>query len=153
MTTPLRTLQDLRPGPERDRACSEALVLQLVRSSDLVRTSLFKADVALPTRSALEQRFLAQLAAAGLPKPVTDLAEGRFRLDFAWPEQRVCVETDGWTFHGHRLAFERDRNRDAELAARGWTVLRFTWRQLADEPLVVLTRLAAVLAIARTSAV
>jgi very-short-patch-repair endonuclease len=56
------------------------------------------------------------------------------------------VETDGWAAHGHRAAFERDRARDAELAAGGYVVLRFTWRQVRDEPLLVATRVAQTLA-------
>jgi hypothetical protein len=46
---------------------------------------------------------------------------------------------------GHRVAFERDRERDAALTALGYVVLRFTWRQLTREPMVVVARLAAVL--------
>ena len=58
----------------------------------------------------------------------------------------MIVETDGWAAHGHRRAFERDRARDAELAALGYIVVRVTWRQLHDEPLRVVTRVAQVLA-------
>jgi very-short-patch-repair endonuclease len=53
---------------------------------------------------------------------------GRHEVDFHWPEQRLVVELDGWKFHGHRVAFERDRIRDNELQLLGYTVLRFTWR-------------------------
>ena len=56
------------------------------------------------------------------------------------------VETDGWAGHGHRIAFERDRARDAELQARGFNVLRFTWRQVQDETLLVTVRIAQLLA-------
>jgi very-short-patch-repair endonuclease len=59
----------------------------------------------------------------------------------------VIVEVDGFRSHGKRLAFESDRARDAALAAQGWIVLRFTWRQVRFEPEVVLVRLAQVLAL------
>ena len=49
-------------------------------------------------------------------------------------------------FHGHRMAFEQDRARDAFLAARGWIVVRVTWRQLRDSPMLVLVQLAQTLA-------
>ena len=52
------------------------------------------------------------------------------------------VEIDGHRFHRHRRAFESDRWRDQILAARGYRVLRITWRQLHDEPLAVIGRLA-----------
>ena len=57
----------------------------------------------------------------------------------------MIAEVDGWAAHGHRAAFERDRARDAALAALGYAVLRFTWRQVAREPIVVAARLAALL--------
>ena len=76
---------------------------------------------------------------------------GPYEADALWPAERVVVEVDGWAAHGHRGAFERDRARDADLQARGYTVLRFTWRQIFDEPLLVATRIAQVLAHRTTS--
>jgi very-short-patch-repair endonuclease len=80
--------------------------------------------------------------AAGLPRPECDASVARFRVDFHWPAHRLVAEVDGWQFHGHRLAFERDRVRDAELQLLGYTVLRFTWRQLRDDPAAVAARVA-----------
>jgi very-short-patch-repair endonuclease len=59
----------------------------------------------------------------------------------------VIVETDGWGFHGHRAAFERDRARDSRLAARGWLVVRVTWRRLRGAPFEVTAELAQTLAL------
>ena len=70
---------------------------------------------------------------------------GRYRPDFLWREHRVIVETDGFKAHGHRLAFENDRARDATLQAAGYAVLRFTWRQVKDDPHTVAGRIAATL--------
>jgi very-short-patch-repair endonuclease len=58
---------------------------------------------------------------------------------------RVIAETDGFRHHGSRAAFERDRARDAALQALGYRVLRFTYRQVRDEPGRVAARLRAVL--------
>jgi hypothetical protein len=44
------------------------------------------------------------------------------------------VEADGFEFHGHRAAFERDRARDAEMQVAGYRVLRLTHRRLDEEP-------------------
>ena len=71
---------------------------------------------------------------------------GPYRLDFAWPERKVIVETDGWATHGRRAAFEDDRAKDATLLAAGWRVLRVTYRRLRREPMLVAAQLAAVLA-------
>jgi very-short-patch-repair endonuclease len=51
-------------------------------------------------------------------------------VDAAWRRQRLIVELDGYAFHGTRAAFERDRARDRRLAAKGWRVLRVTWRDV-----------------------
>jgi very-short-patch-repair endonuclease len=72
-------------------------------------------------------------------------------VDFAWAAERLIVETDGWAAHGHRAGFERDRERDAELAAAGWLVLRFTWRQLRERPMWVAGRVAQALAQRRST--
>ena len=55
------------------------------------------------------------------------------------------METDGWAGHGHRVAFERDRSRDADLQVQGFAVLRFTWRQVMNETLQVTVRVAQLL--------
>jgi very-short-patch-repair endonuclease/predicted transcriptional regulator of viral defense system len=76
----------------------------------------------------------------GLPKPVRQhevrSAKGWFiaRVDLAYPEAKIAIELDGRAFHTDSEAFEHDRRRQNELVLRGWTVLRFTWRQLLDEP-------------------
>jgi hypothetical protein len=51
----------------------------------------------------------------------------------------------GYAFHSSRAAFERDRKRDADLAARGFRVVRVTWRQIVDRPEAVIARIAVVL--------
>ena len=50
------------------------------------------------------------------------------------PTHHLVVETDGWDTHRTRQAFEDDRAKDAALTAAGYTVVRFTWRQLEDRP-------------------
>jgi len=54
-------------------------------------------------------------------------------VDFAWPEARLCIELDGWTQHGTRAAFVRDRARDRALLRLGWMVLRFTWQDVISD--------------------
>jgi very-short-patch-repair endonuclease len=59
---------------------------------------------------------------------------GRYEVDSFWPQRGLVVETDGWSAHRGRQAFEDDRARDAYLRAEGYEVLRFTWRQVTEEP-------------------
>jgi hypothetical protein len=100
------------------------------------------------TRSELERRFLALCRRAGLPRPLVNfplvaLDHEPFEVDFHFPTYRLVVETDGWDAHGTRQAFERDRAKDAALVAAGYTVLRFTWRQLRYDPETVAARVRA----------
>lgn len=69
-----------------------------------------------------------------------------FEVDFAYPAERVVLETDGWEFHQSREAFEEDRRRDVCLAANGWLVVRVTWRQIQEKPEWVTGRLRQILA-------
>ena len=43
---------------------------------------------------------------------------------------RLVVEIDGWQYHRDPEQFEADRRRDARLSARGYRVLRFSYRQV-----------------------
>jgi hypothetical protein len=89
---------------------------------------------------------LPALKQAGFPAPIGGHPIGRYTADFFWPDHRLVVETDGWQGHGHRMAFEHDRARDAWLQASGYTVVRFTWRQVMHETLLVTVRIAQLLA-------
>ena len=86
------------------------------------------------------------IRAAELPPPEVNARVGGFEVDFLWREQRLVVEVDGFRYHSSRAAFERDRRRDAALAAAGYRVIRVTWRQLVEGPEAVVARIAAALA-------
>jgi hypothetical protein len=102
------------------------------------------------TRSVAEQRMLRLVRGAGLPLPDVNARLFGFEIDFLWRAQRLALEVDGFAYHADPVAFQRDRLRDAELAARGWAVMRVTWHQLTHTPEQVLSRLRAAL-IARRS--
>jgi very-short-patch-repair endonuclease len=93
------------------------------------------------TRSDVEERMLALCRRCGLAAPPVNTKIEGYTVDFAWREQRLIAETDGWQAHGTRQAFERDRRRDADLTVAGWRVLRITWKHLQDEPRAVATQL------------
>jgi very-short-patch-repair endonuclease len=89
------------------------------------------------TRSDLEERFLAFLDRAALPRPEinaqVEIAGRLIECGCLWRPQRVIVELDGHAVHGRRDAFEADRARDRALQAARWRVVRVTWRQLHRE--------------------
>ncbi|MDJ0664059.1 MAG: type IV toxin-antitoxin system AbiEi family antitoxin domain-containing protein [Acidimicrobiia bacterium] len=92
------------------------------------------------TESALEDLFLKTVAELHLPKPATqyvvrnDHDEFVCRADFAYPEARVLIELDSESHHLDRLAFRRDRAKQNSAVVLGWTVLRFTWWDLKQDP-------------------
>ncbi|HLM07728.1 MAG TPA: DUF559 domain-containing protein [Blastococcus sp.] len=105
--------------------------------------------VAAGCESELEIRGLRDVVIVpGLPTPVlqyrVDLPQGPVRLDAAWPEVKIAVEFDGAAFHGRLGDRERDLRRDAALAALGWVVLRFGYRDVTEQPHVCRARLVAV---------
>jgi type I restriction enzyme, R subunit len=61
--------------------------------------------------------------------------------DFFCDRLRLVVEVDGG-IHATRPRRARDENRDADLLAHGYTVLRFTNREVLAAPETVLARLA-----------
>ena len=55
--------------------------------------------------------------------------------------EELVIEVDGYAFHGGRVAFQKDRERQNLLAQAGYTVLRFTWEDLTVAPEKVITRI------------
>jgi very-short-patch-repair endonuclease len=58
-----------------------------------------------------------------------------YSLDFALYCRRgkVCVETDGDTWHADRVRIPEDNRRDNDLETGGWKLLRFNTQQLREE--------------------
>lgn len=48
-----------------------------------------------------------------------------FRIDVAFPADRLAVECDGFQFHRSLSAFKADRERQNLLVCAGWRVLRY----------------------------
>jgi hypothetical protein len=119
VTTPLRTLLDLSRHlslDALDAALAEALVRGPVtlealqpRATGKLRQLL---TTAAPTKSHLERDLRKILHSHGLPQPISNGFVCGYEVDLQWPEQRLVAELDGWLYHGHRRAFETDRERD-----------------------------------------
>jgi very-short-patch-repair endonuclease len=166
VTTVHRTLLDIAAHvPERylDRALAQAERLQLydhraitdviARSNGHRGTAILTraiADEPQFTRSELEARMLRLVRAHHLPKPQLNISldapdHPGIEVDCCFPTHRLVVETDGWDAHRTRQAFEDDRAKDAALTAAGYTVVRFTWRQVRYDPETVAERIEAIL--------
>jgi very-short-patch-repair endonuclease len=143
VTAPIRTLIDFActcNDNELERVVAEAFALGLTNRSAVLRAAevhqgrrgvgrlkaLLAAGPPARTRSAPERRLLAAIRAAHLPDPEVNARLGRWEVDFLWRKARLVVELDAYSTHSSPRAFERDRRKDAELSARGFTVQRFT---------------------------
>jgi len=85
------------------------------------------------------------LRAAKLPRPACNVIVEGFEVDAVWRPERVVLESESYTFHAPRAAFERDRRRDAALTRAGYLVLRTTWYELMNEAYALVARIAEVL--------
>jgi very-short-patch-repair endonuclease len=159
-TSPARTIVDFAAhatGEELERTVAEAFARGLVTEALLLgaldragnrpgvgamRATLKRRGGPRLTRSEAELRLLRLIRAAKLPEPRSNARIAGFEVDFLWPEARLVVEVDGFAFHGHRAAFERDRRRDMVLRDSGYDVIRITWRQLVEEPFLVVAHIA-----------
>ena len=94
----------------------------------------------VPPQRQLEHRVLRLLKRSGVPAPVHQhpvYRDGTLlaKLDFAWPDQRVAIEADGFEVHGtSKRAFEHDRRRGNKVVLDRWLVLHVTWQRLDTDP-------------------
>jgi very-short-patch-repair endonuclease len=65
-------------------------------------------------------------------------------LDRAWPEVMLAVELDGARHHTSPEDRRLDLERDREMAAMGWVVLRFTYADVLKDPVGVRAKVLAV---------
>lgn len=139
--TVARTLLDLAgsvPPWTLERACRQAqtrgvldlpelaaLMLAFPRARGVRRLREILGDpvVMAPTRSRPERIALRALLADGWELPGVGVRVHGEELDFAFPRLRLGLEIDGPT-HDTQVQRERDRRRDAKLAAQGWTIVR-----------------------------
>jgi very-short-patch-repair endonuclease len=89
--------------------------------------------------SNLEATLALQIKALRLPAPETEFrfhSTRKWRFDFAWPALRIAAEVEGGTWSGGRhtrgSGFEGDCEKYNAAALAGWTVLRFTRRQITN---------------------
>jgi very-short-patch-repair endonuclease len=88
------------------------------------------------TRSELERRAL---RIVGSPRPEVNVRLHGYEVDLLWRDARLVVELDGSAYHDP----ERDTRKTATLMAHGWAGMRFTWRQVVNDPAWIRSRLAA----------
>lgn len=96
-----------------------------------------------------ERVFVEQLRTEEIGGWVQQLPFGRWRIDFAWPAEGVAVEISGWAYHRDHDRFESDAAKAAALAAAGWLVLPYTWRQITMDPIGCVEKIVAAIRVRR----
>lgn len=158
VTTVTRTLIDLASIVEREileEAIDDVLRRRLTTASrvraraakartskglGVLRSLLDERDprISVP-QSVFETRLFRLLRMSRLDIPVTqfEIRNGRHLVavvDFAYPEQHIAIEADGFRWHSGKAQWERDLRRRNALTKLGWSVMHVTWRELHEEP-------------------
>jgi very-short-patch-repair endonuclease len=84
--------------------------------------------------SAAERLLVRLLRDAGITGWVLGHPFGPWRIDLAFPQQKVAVEVDGWAWHVDAERFRNDRRKQNALVRDHWDPLRFTWHDLDGRP-------------------
>ena len=169
MTSPSRTLVDLagEVAPRTvERALDQALTDRVVTATGLhsaldragssrgtksLRLLLTAAErFETVTQSELEEAFLRLVRSAALPTPAMNVPLLGRTVDAVWSAERVAVELDGFRWHRTRRRMESGLSEAADLRRAGWVPIRYSARQVFDEPLVVVADLAPMLVRRRT---
>jgi hypothetical protein len=102
--------------------------------------------------SPLESAARVVFAEAGLDRPELQVTihggeQEQFAavVDFLWRAPKVIAEADGLVKYNDRQDLLKERERDHQLRASGYTVVHFTWKELFQTSEVVLARLRAAL--------
>lgn len=128
VTSVARTIEDLRGTPFPPR-----LLRRAIRQAELMGYRLDGVENDR-TRSDLETYFLELCRRNGLPAPEVNMKLGAWEVDFLWRSRRLVVEVDSWAYHRGSVAFQDDHARDLDLRQQGYRVLRYTEKQLEEEP-------------------
>jgi hypothetical protein len=104
-----------------------------------------------PSGSRLQTRLRTALRGASIPLPQEEyevrLPNGRKRyIDFAYPQVKLALEADSYRHHSSFKDWASDQERNNDLAAIGWRILRFTYGGLVRDPGGVAKRVARALA-------
>jgi hypothetical protein len=90
------------------------------------------------SRSGYERRLTTYVVSHGFPRPrvgyVLHADDGRYELDLAWPEYRICIEADGHAVHRRATTRRTDRERDRALDRAGWRHFRIVDTDFDADP-------------------
>ena len=144
VTSPARTLVDLAHSLDDEaleRVVREAQFRGLFSVRAIQDALTRRPSVALrellddlnPTQSKLEDAFLRLCRRFEIPRPRAQVRGGRRRPDFVWAASRLVVEVDSWQAHSTPARVPGRPHALNAVQLAGWTILRFTYRDV-DPP-------------------
>lgn len=143
VTSPVRTLLDVarrRSNRELIRMVNDLRLAAHLKPTALADLRARSKRIAAlidpsqnPTRSGLEDAFMAWVARHQLPVPRMNRRRGRIEPDAIFDAEKVIVELDTFGTHGDATHFHGDRARDRANAAAGYLTLRYTPADLTDD--------------------
>ena len=149
VTTPARTLVDLAAVLDERalaRACHEAgvgyrttprhvnaVLARRPRSPAAAKLRRVMSGDAPVLLSKLEGGFRAMVRRIGGDLPEMNRPAGAHYVDCRWPERRLTIELDSYTFHNSRYSWERDRDRERAARRRGDEFRRYTWEDVFEQ--------------------
>jgi hypothetical protein len=141
-TCSLRRVEGARDAAHREGHLSlRREAAQMRRMARLPGAGVMRALIAAdaggpPAESILERDVLHALAATAVPPPVrqhhVEFEGARYRLDAAWPDQRVGLEAHSIRFHSGHEAWFGDVSRLGDVGGAGWIVVVATKRDVRD---------------------
>ncbi|HEY8763726.1 MAG TPA: type IV toxin-antitoxin system AbiEi family antitoxin domain-containing protein, partial [Solirubrobacteraceae bacterium] len=151
ITSPARTMLDCTPSltdRRLTRVVNEAKRTKLLKPHHLTDLLIrcpthpgapklrrfAESEATGPTRSELEDLFLALCEEHKLPRPKVNTQVNGYEVDFYFEAEKLIVEVDGWDFHRSRDAFERDRSRDSDASEAGIETIRITYHRISQRP-------------------
>jgi very-short-patch-repair endonuclease len=138
----IRAMADVIAGP---RSVLQLTLLECVRLGMVVEVGRGRGGsvlYALPTvephhfDSPVEEMFWKAAREArmvGLHGLVPQVVVGKYRLDFAIADIQFGIEIDGMAYHNGQESFMRDRKRQRELEAQGWSIVRYAAKEVMED--------------------
>jgi very-short-patch-repair endonuclease len=115
-----------------------------------LRRLLDQLDPEHPARSTLEVKTRRLLVSSGIDNFVREFPlpwNGRtYRYDFALPERRVILETNGRRWHDDATDYEYDNEKWSVPARHGYRIVFATWDKVTRGPGDLIAELTATLA-------
>jgi Protein of unknown function (DUF559). len=138
------TLADLAPAVREQVMAQYGMVPKKVKPKQIGAALSPYADL---LGNALDARFPARMLREYQPIKSCTLHKGRkFRIDFAFPVEKVAIEFDGYRYHGFsKKGFKQGLDRQNILVAHGWRVLRYTLTDVRDRLDTVMEEIGAAL--------